>query len=97
MEMFRTVKRLKKQYAIVIKSYVQTLELVNDLILQKFFECIESKNESGNCDDQWKLKMKVLQHVAAKYPEKFVDNVPLIYEIIDSKHNSELLVRILSS
>jgi predicted nucleic acid-binding protein len=93
MEMFRTVKRLKKQYAIVVKSYAQTLELANDLILQKFFECIENEE----CDNQWKLKMKALQHVAMKYPERFVDNVSLIYEIVDAKPNSELLVHILTS
>jgi hypothetical protein len=96
MEMFRTVKMLRKQYAIVFKSYIQTLELANDLILKKVAECIEDSNEDDNCDKQWKLKMKALQHVAAKYPEKFVDNVSLIYEIIDAKPNDELLVRILT-
>ena len=96
MGMFKTVKRLKKQYTIVIKSYVQTLELANDLILEKVAKCIENNDESENCDSQWKLKMKALQHVAAKYPEKFVDNVSLIYEIIDAKPNDELLVRVLT-
>jgi len=92
-EMFRTVKMLRKHYAIVIKSYVQTLELANDLILEKAIRCIEQ----SECDEQWKLKMKALQHVATKYLEFFTDNVSLIYEIIDSKPNSELLIRILSS
>jgi len=96
MGMFKTVKRLKRQYTIVIKSYVQTLELANDLILEKAAKCVENNDESENCDSQWKLKMKALQHVAAKYPEKFVDNVSLIYEIIDAKPNDELLVRVLT-
>jgi hypothetical protein len=95
-EMFKTVKLMRKQYSLVIKSYIQTLELANDLILKKVAECIEGNNEDDNCDKQWKLKMKALQHVAMKFPEKFVDNIPLIYQIIDAKPNSEFVIRVLT-
>jgi flagellar biosynthesis chaperone FliJ len=96
-EMFRTVKLVRKTYAIVIKSYVQTLELANDLIIDRVIKCIEQQREQENECGNWRLKMKALQHMAAKYPERFVDNVSLIYEIIDAKPNSGLLVRILTS
>jgi tetratricopeptide (TPR) repeat protein len=101
LEMFKTVRLIRKRYAIAIRSYVQTLELANELIIEKAIKCleqstdqdIEQHNECGN----WRLKMKALQHVAVKFLEHFVDNVPLIYEIVDAKPNSELLVRILTS
>jgi hypothetical protein len=93
MEMFRTLKLTKKQYQLVLHSYMQMLEFVNELIISKAIECIEN----NECDNQWKLKMKALQKLIVRYPEHMLSAIDVIYDIKDAKENSELLVRILSS
>jgi len=92
-EMFRTLKLTKKQYQLVLRSYIEMLEFINDIILQKFFECVEN----GNCEQNWKLKAKALQKLVWAYPEHTLSAIDVIYDIKDAKPNSELIVRILSS